>query len=77
MMTNFNWIMAKERGIKSHQQRNKTLSKCADKHWKAKHPDWCRDASQNNFTQLNKVTKEKEEKYQMINENRRKKLLGL
>ncbi len=59
----FSWAqqIAKAHKMKQRREHIKALNPTKD--YKIEHPDWCREASQNKFTMLDKAVKEKLDKH--------------
>ncbi len=70
----FSWIQAKKDAIAIKQRRSRTQAKAGHTDMKLKHPDWCRDANQGQYTILNKSIKEETEKKQQRQETFDRKL---
>ena len=60
----FSWEVAKEWAILQKIAKNKIQAKLQHSDLKLKHPDWCRDANKNEFTVLEKVTRDETKKRQ-------------
>lgn len=76
-MTAFSWAKAKQNAIDIKIRRAKTMATAGqNKEFKDRHPDWVRDAQQNNFVQLVKEIKEEVQKRQKAMQDRSLKLVG-
>lgn len=73
----FSWDEFKKHVVEKKIERAKTLSIVnQNPDWKAKYPDWCRDAVKGDFTILKTQVRKQVENEQRFSMSRRDKLAG-